>query len=303
MGEASTIPLARLLTLRQFPFLAAAELEELVMFAENLVATTFAGGTEIAAPGGGPPSLHLILDGQIATTGDASTRGPREVFGMLEVLAGASVAAPAFAVGETRTLSLAAAECLEVLEDSYGLLRNLLGELAARVLTLPGRARASTSTRLVVPSGRLTLVERLIVLRRHLSFAGARLQSLAALAQASIEVAWAPGERVIRAGERAHGSLVILDGVLRPTCCDAAPVLGTGDALGGLETLAGLRHVHTYEATTPVRALWSEEAALLDVLEDHTDLALALVGRLARALLAAGVQLEGGRRSRGLLAS
>ncbi len=288
MRDQPTIPLSRLLALRQFPFLAHAELDELAVFADNVHEARFAAGAVVSAAD--TPPLHLVLEGQIAHpgahAGSTRTCGPRDVFGMLEVLSGRSLRGPATALTETRTLVLPASDCIELLEDNFGVLRALLRGLAASVVVhrLPRPVPASLPAIAGTP---LTLVERLIVLRRQLGLPGARLQPLAALAQACEELRWAPGDRVAESGDDARGAFVVLEGTLRPTCCTNAPILSPGDAFGGLETLADLRLPHTYEAVVPVRVLWAGHAALHDVLEDHTDLALALVSQLATALLEA----------------
>jgi CRP-like cAMP-binding protein len=111
-------------------------------------------------------------------------------------------------------------------------------------------------------------------------YRGARLDALAALAHASSEVRFARGTQIVRAGEVALSSFVIIEGSL------AGPdgELGPGHAVGALETLADLPHPATLEARTPVRALESSAGAIFDVLEDHSDLGMAMLASFAGAL-------------------
>ena len=121
----------RLLTLRQYPGFADAELEELAVIAENVVDMTLPAGS-IAAPSGRVPSLLLVVEGRIETA--TATYGPREVFGSLEVIAGRALKSPAVAVLPTRVLQLGPADFANLLEDNFGLLTNVRRTLARELL-------------------------------------------------------------------------------------------------------------------------------------------------------------------------
>lgn len=280
MADVNPRLLRRMLMLRQFPMFATAELTELATIAENLVETAFSPGAVIAPAGARLPGLHLVLEGKIEA--DRSW-GPREIFGELEAFAGREHAACAVAASETRTLLLSASDLAEIVEDNFGVLLAVVRDLAARLLATRPRARAIALPR--VDPG-LGLVERLIALRQLAPFVGARLQGLAMLAHGSEEISWAPGVTVARAGELASGSALVLDGALRvEQPGGATSELAPGQAFGGLETLAGVGHTATLVAVAPVRALYSSATAIFDVLEDHPDIAMSMIGALARGLL------------------
>lgn len=57
--------------------------------------------------------------------------------------------------------------------------------------------------------------------------------------------------------------------------------------LGALEVLAEVPYEVVAEAITEVRALECPSIALFDVMEDHAELALSMLARLASELLAA----------------
>jgi CRP-like cAMP-binding protein len=274
----------RLLTLRQYPGFADAELEELAVIAENVVDTTFPAGA-VAAPAGRVPSLLLVVEGRIETA--TATYGPREVFGSLEVIAGRALKSPAVAVLPTRVLQLAPADFANLLEDNFGLLSNVRRTLARQLVAANPRAQVRSRLPYKVRGESLGLVDRLVLLRHQITFAAGRIQALASLAQSTREVRFQPGEVITRAGTRADNapataSFVIIEGTVRTT---DGRRLAPNDALGVLESLAECAYTVTAEAATPVRALECPSISLFDVIEDHTDLALSLIGRLAGELL------------------
>jgi CRP-like cAMP-binding protein len=289
MPEYNPSVLRRMLTLRQLPMLAKIDLDELATVAENLVEVRFPAGTPIGTAGSRLPAIQIVVDGKIEIVHGAEILGPRQIYGALEVLAGRPATRSAIAVTATRTLQMSAFELGEVLEDNFGVLLATLRALAGRLLREPpGPPRVSGA---IVPVDGLGLVERLVVFRQQVPFAAARLQALATLAQTAEELVWDAGDIVARAGEPATRALVIIEGSLRLRDTHGATrMLGAGDPIGYLENLAGVDHGGTIEATTPVRALGNTGTQLLDVLEDHTDLGLAMISTFA------GTLLDGGNR-------
>jgi len=264
--------LRRMLMLRQFPLFVHADLGELANVAENVVERSFAAG-DVVAPAEYSSSLQLVVDGRVSH--GALELGPRHVHGALEALAARASAAPAIAIAPTRTLELV--DYLEVLEDNFGLMLGAVRELASRMIPLGIHGRAHPFHE----GATLGLVERMIVLRQQPAFAGARLEALAILAHAAVETRWPAGAIIRRAGALADGALILLEGSLQSDARALAP----GHAVGTLETLAALHHAATYEAATPVRMLVSHAATIHDVLEDHSDFALAMLKTFARSLL------------------
>jgi CRP-like cAMP-binding protein len=282
-NHAHAQPLRRMLALRQFPSLAGIELGELATLADNLTETTLAVGHQVVTKGSAIPALHLVIDGCIEAEGDSW--GPRDVFGLLEVLASRPAMASARVPIATHTYQITAEDALEVLEDNLGMLRSVLRELARRLVVL-GVRPASPLPLLVTPVDRLTLVERLIVLRRQLPFAGGRLQALSALAHALEPRRWEPGESVVEATEPADTMIMVLDGRMQSSRSDRAPeIILPGDAIGGLELLGGVKHLASVVAIAPTSALCCPATAILDILEDHSDLGLAMTATLAGLVL------------------
>ncbi|HEY5945806.1 MAG TPA: cyclic nucleotide-binding domain-containing protein [Kofleriaceae bacterium] len=289
MSDLNPQGLRRMLTLRQFPLFESADLDELATVAENLVETTIPEGTVIATAGSRLRAVQLILEGRIETKPRGQTWREKQVFGALEVFADREFAHTAVAATELHTLQLSAHDIGEVLEDNFGVLLTTLRELAGRVLAAPPPQRICTCQFSGTPLG---LVERLILLRQQLPFTAARLQALATLAHASDEVQWPAGTVIVRAGDPATGGWILIDGTARSVNSEQSRVLEPGAAIGHIETLAGREHTATVETTMPVRALRSSASAIFDVLEDHTDVGLAMMSTFAGALLDATARLN-----------
>lgn len=265
--------LRRVMWLRQVPWLGEADLPEVAMLAENLTEVRFAPGAVIAPAHVRPSALHFVVEGELANA--SRTWGPRSVVGALEILAKRPIVEEVVAMRETRTLQLAEADVAEILEENFGVLRAALRGLA--------HGMPRTHAQPVAPpplADPLGFVDRLILLRAQPTYSGARLDALSALAHASSEVRFAPGTQIVREGERAMSSFVIIEGSL--TGPDGE--LGPGDTIGALETLADLPHPATLESRTPVRALESSASAIFDVLEDHSDLGIAMLASFAGVL-------------------
>lgn len=273
MREHAPITVQRMLALRQFPGFGDTDLSELATVADNVVERTFVAGATVALPGSRVPAIHLLLDGRFeAPSGDSW--GARQLFGALHAIAGRTVEERVIATRDTHTLQLATTDFAEILEDNYGVLSTTRRLLARRMLAYDGLvARKQVSLERVV--GPLGMVERLLILRATLPYASGNLQALSTLAQATEELHVPAGTRMLRAGDDPAGPLVVLDGMT------TAPHA----ILAGLETLGDVPYVADVDALTPVRALRLPSAALFDVMEDHTDFAIALLAGLAGDLL------------------
>lgn len=277
----------RLLTLRQFPGLEDASLDELGIIAQNVVEQQFAPGDAIITPARSAP-LHLVIEGQVRSA-SGQTWGQHQLVGALEAIARRRTREPIIAEVPTRTLRLAAADFREILDDNFGLLTSVRRSLARAILA--DFTPPPPSTRLAIHEAleaQLGMVDRLIILRRYMPFGKGRIEALAALAQASEEIRLPARTVVGSQGDSATSVLVLLDGTVHGTRDGVSFVLGPGHSPGALESLAEVPYSSTMSTLTPIRALRFPNAALFDVLEDHTDLALAMVESLAGALVDRG---------------
>ena len=272
MVELDPFVLRRAMWLRHIRWLSAAELPDLAMLAENLTEVHFAAGEIVSAAGVPPCALHFVIDGELGT--DGRRWGPGGVVCALEVFAQRPLTQSLLAVKDARTLQLTSTDLVEILEDNFAILRAALRGFA------DGMPQPPPLASLPVLGDPLGFVERLVLLRDQPTFNGARLDALAELAHASQEVRFAPGNAVVRLGDPAVSSLVIVEGSL----IGPEGALGPGHTIGALETLAERPYRATIEARTSVRALESSASAIFDVLEDHTDLGMAMLASFASTL-------------------
>jgi CRP-like cAMP-binding protein len=278
-------PVQRLLTLRQFPGFEDASLDELAVIAHNVVEQEFEAGATIVTPSRSAP-LHLVIEGTLASA-TGRTWGAHQVVGALEAIARRRTREPITAETTARTLRLAAADFREILDDNYGLMSSVRRSLARELISNfapapPPPVRLGPDE--VAPSP-LGMVDRLIVLRRYMPFSRGRIEALAALAQASEEIRLPARSLVGTQGESASSVLILLEGMVHGSHAGVSVVLAPGHAPGALESLAEIPYASTMSTLTPIRALRFPSATLFDVLEDHTDLALAMVESLAGALV------------------
>ena len=283
-------PVERVLTLRQFPGFDEADLSELAIVAENVVEHTFEAGAEVIAAGR-PPALHLVIEGRLVGQTSRQTWNQHEVLNATEAMAGRRTREAVIAEIPTRTLRLSAKDFAEILEDNFGFLSNVRRALARRLLAVHVAPPLTPSVDEVdPPPDTLGMVDRLIMLRALMPFAKGRIEALAALAQASEEVQIPAHTQLGAIGEPATCLLILLEGSASCARTGAPPeIVGVGHAIGALETLGEVPFTTTIRTVSAVRALRCPGAALFDVLEDHTDLALGMIESLSGSVLDAGL--------------
>lgn len=283
-------PVERVLTLRQFPGFDEADLSELAIVAENVVEQTFEAGAEVVGAGSSP-ALHLVLEGRLVGQTSRHTWSQHEVLNATEAMAGRRTREPVIAEVPTRTLRLEAKDFAEILEDNFGFLSNVRRTLARRLLAVTAaQLLTPRADEVEPPPDSLGMVDRLIMLRALMPFAKGRIEALAALAQASEEVRIPANTELGAIGEPAASVLILLEGTASWTRSGSQPqIIGVGHAIGALETLGEVPFTATIRTLGPVRALRCPGAALFDVLEDHTDLALGMIESLSGSVLDAGI--------------
>jgi CRP-like cAMP-binding protein len=255
----------KMLALRQFPAFTRADVNELVLLAENVAERSFAAGELVGAQ-----HLYFVTDGMLGA-GDVHA-GPHEILGWLDAVAERH-AKPAHALVPTRTLAIDASDYLDVLDDSFGLLLATIRDLAVRVCALGERRDRAELPR--IRHDALGLAERILVLRQLFPLSCARLDPLSILAHAAVE------RRCARGDEITADALIVLAGSVRA----GDRVLAPGDAIGIVEALANTPIDVTLRAATDARVLELRSATLCDVLEDHTDVALAIARALGEVLV------------------
>lgn len=264
----------RVLALGRCALFHGASPAELAILAENAVETALPAGTSLVEPGHRVTAVHFIVEGEIAS----GTRrwGAHDAFGAMEVFADRPAATAAVTTCATRTLALDAEDLNEILEDNFGVLLAILRSVAGQ-----SREPIVDTDPLPPAPGPLGLIDRLFLLRRHPVFARASVRSLATLARAAQPVVWEPGVRIVHAEQPASAVHIVVAGNVR--MIDDPAAIGAGAMFGLLATLANAPAAASFDAIGAVHGLTTPSAALLDVLEEHSDLGIAMLAALARA--------------------
>lgn len=283
----------RALHLRTFPAFSRLPPEALAVLAEPCVFRTFEPGEALLVPGRPVEALHFILSGAVEVfEGGARVRtmGAREAVGGLGLFDPRPEGVDARALRRTETLALSRKDLEAVFEDhpeiraaiTRAVARTLRNVLARdRVphvgLTSPGRREASAR-----PFEAQDVVEWMRVLVQAFAFCNVTVAAAADLARDAREARSGPGEHLWRVGERATELLVLAHGEVE-ACVPGGVALriGPGEVTGLLEALAEEPRWYDLVGVTPIRALALRPDVLLDVADEHRDLASGLLRALA----------------------
>lgn len=257
--------------------------EELAAIAERSRRHEFAAGELVVPPDQPRTSAHLVVSGAVELRrGErAWTWTPAHPLDLFWLARDTGPLEVQTKEGGAVTLALAFDELEELLADHFPLWLGMTGEVARALLDLgprlpPNPARVA---RVRAPLTTDRFSARLVALRAGLAFADGAIEALVQLADAAVEVVFPRDATLWRAGEEATRLIVPVEGALRGLSDDEV------GALGSLELLAERPHRATIEAVTPVRALSIDGEDLLDVLEDHQDMARDWVALLAATLI------------------
>jgi CRP-like cAMP-binding protein len=182
---------------------------------------------------------------------------------------------------------------LEIFEDDFDVLRNVLRALSAEALEARRKLGAHAGFSNVVAkqpavSARpLDLVQRMAAIRSTMPFVESHLDAIADLAQEARELRAPPGHVLWRPGEQALDLLVVVAGEIECVSAerDQAFRLGPGDAAGSLGAMASLHRWYEARVTESLVALSLPVEAVFDVFEDHFEMALDMIGGLASVVL------------------
>ena len=287
--------LERVLLLRTFaPFvdLAPAHLAAMAEMAEDRF---FPAGTEIQPEGVPVRDVHYVIAGEVEIRRagrPVRTLGERSVVGGLAALAQVEDSAQVVAKTDVSTFSFSQEDQRDVFEDDFEVLVRIMrsvarGFLEARRASGGGAGFQPDDETAPMPRAPLGLVDMIAFLRRTGPYQQARLEAVAELAQESPEVRFSAGEELWKAGDPSGVSLVMVAGVVTGTAGDGAQTFrfSTGSIVGGLDSLAAVPRWFDATAATDVVAIQVNYGVLLDLLEDHTEMAMDLLRALASNVL------------------
>lgn len=254
---------------------------------------SFARGATLCRTGERLDRLHIVIDGRVRVRsgeyGDEHV-GTEQAVGTLSLLSRDDNGLDAVAETDTLTLTLRADDLFGAFEDDFGILHNQIRDLAAQALLL--RSRIPEGTYLApakdlneVPPGDVDLVQRLLFLRRGV-LRNANMDALITMAQGMRTARFEPNTKLWQIGTPSGFLYAILSGRVRCTTEDGTQfACGPGYPLGNLESQCGAPRWYEAVTDTAITALRGDINGFLDVLEQHSEMAIDFVVGMASALI------------------
>jgi CRP/FNR family cyclic AMP-dependent transcriptional regulator len=285
---------SRIVQLRAMPGFAVLDVETLELLAESSRVRRFRKGDAILALGAPVEHVYLAIEGGIE-----SRRGSLKLdienfggVGFLSLLAGDARGVDAIATGDVRVLEVRAETALRVMSESFVITRIAIRSLARQLVARWGAMPPSDGPPQDVDVGTkrdkpLTLVQRLLMLRRTPLGRYANLDASSEMARAMTEVHVAAGETLFAKGDPSTFWLGVEFGRVR---CDGATGevgwVGARKVLGVLESWADTPRSFAAIAETELVVHRIDVASMLAVAEIHPEMGVQLARLLARQLVA-----------------
>ncbi len=288
-------PLERMLHLKRVPMLSGLPGSDVAVIADAASERVLPKGAVVFREGEPVGSVHFVVQGALAIFRRGvrfGQVGPGAAVGGLAVFAREAFGSQVVADEDTLTLELESDAVSEVLEDHFPILHHILREMSRRSIELVTRFRLDPSAGAPEPpsdraeSGDIDLVRRIFFLRGMAVFERSSITALADLARAMAQVRFEPGTVLWREGEPSPGVFLIRSGRLRAkgsSGVDFRP--GPGFPLGALEALGEVPRWYEAVCETPVVALQGHMGVLVDVFEDHFDVAMDYLAVIAQSTL------------------
>lgn len=286
----------RLLAIKALPLFAGVHADELAVIAEHTRVCEFRQGETVFATDDGPvSSIHLVLEGRVTEHRNGQPFRVHEalrVLGAVDALARSEAAVTAIADVDTRTLAVERADLHDILEDNFNVLSVALQGVAAATLRLRRRLVPSAGFEDggdgsgVGDTGAGIALDDLgarIAFLRRTALGGAKIRTLGQLARDAELLAVADRERLWAEELPADHAIVVVRGVVACATADGRQRFTVGpEAIAGLEE-ALAAEPRWYEATArgDVAAMRLTRAAIVDALEDDSDMALDALAALA----------------------
>jgi CRP/FNR family cyclic AMP-dependent transcriptional regulator len=287
--------LERILYLKKLPVFARLPTTALAALADYMRERSFPRGSVLQNEGMAVLKIQLVVDGLIAVMRGGvklSDAGPGTPLGSLPVLARDTQGFLGVAQLDTFTLELDSEALIEVCEDHFVIVHQMLQYLSRWVIEIEKQIGPQLAAESPVPftrlrGGELDLVERIFFLRRLAPFARASINTLAELSRGLTEVHFDAGVELWVEGDASPYVLLIVDG--RIACASKQHghrfAMGRGQAVGVMESMAELPRWFEATTETPVVALHGAVEGLIDVFEDNFEMGMDYAALLARGIL------------------
>lgn len=296
----------RVLYLRTLSELDGVPAAELAQFAEYGRERSFRPGEILLEEGELPSSFFVVARGTVEVSSEGLILGhakEREPVGLIALLSDDRNGIRARAAEEVLCLEFSSETLKDALEERFSIVQNLLRNSARQCMELWGqvdpRRTPGEHPSLLCPTRPLDLVERIALLRNAHPFQEVGLDSLAALARQLEERRWDRGEEILSAGERGDRIEILVCGSV--DCHDRVRDIRfrreEGAALGVLEAYAGRPRAYSAVAAEHVVSLGTHAGAMVDLMEDHLDIAMSSLATMGRLILRYGRMLALSRAS------
>jgi CRP-like cAMP-binding protein len=285
----------RLLYLRTLPLFGTLPSEDLALLATYTTERLFEPGAVLASEVGRVEAIHLIVDGSVRTSragAPIGLFGPRDTVGVLGLLSRADAGVEAVTVTTTRSLEIGADALLDLFEDHFTILQHVLRGVASLVLDkrrqiLLAGAPEPGEDASPIPARPLDFVERIFFLRRAMPSGFTSVAALAGIARRATELRLEPGTLLWSQGDPADAVVIPVRGSIDCIVDGGAHRFrfGPGVFVASSEALAGAPHWYEARTDSPLLALRVSIEDLIDVFDDHFELAMELLALMARDLL------------------
>lgn len=297
----------RIIALRRFAGfvnLRPSEIAAIAAFAEEQL---FPKGTAMSKPGRPVQSIFFIVEGHVdyLEDGVAVRRwGPHGVIGGMAAMTQDPAGQHFVAADDVIAFEVSYDDMLDLFEDHFSILVAVLGGLSRamlesrRELGLDGGYEPAQTPEVPPHSlPRLSLVEKILFLRNMQDMGRHEVEVMAELARGASEWRYDAGTALWRVGDSSDYYLFIVAGCVAgevPEEPGSAPGqarpaqrirLGANSPIGIMDAIAGVPRWYTAVAETDVVVLRVEVGDLIDILEDHTELAVNMLRRLAATVL------------------
>ena len=258
--------------LSRLPLFASTWVDELFRLAVSGRQVRYEPGAGLYQEGTAPQALQFLLDGDAVVTvkgAQIGTIGTPAPLAFEEVVQGAAMRETIRTTSRAITLSLSLDECATLLEENtdlvQGLFRTIVTDEAFAGQRMLLRGAGDESVAQMIGDG-VSPVEKVLAMQRISTFAPMSTDDLLHLANVARRLTLAQGASVFTSGD-APRLIVLLSGEVALEADGAETIVANeGDAIGVIETLAGVPIGRNARVVTPGAALVVSHDDLFDLL-------------------------------------
>lgn len=246
----------------------------------------YPAGARIIGAGERPRRVVVITEGDVVIHGPDHRQSRGTPLGVLDVLIGRPHPHDIVALRATRTVEIAAADYLAILDDHVDVSLALIDELAeaAHDLTRTGRRQLGMSTAGLPCEDP---IQRMLVVRAAAPFARATVQAQARIASDAVTRRLRAGEVLFRS--ESERLWLVASGAVK--ACVGEPqvnvVSGPGEPVGQAAAFAQPPWLYDAVAATDAVVLGIDREALFDRMEEHVSVPRSVISYLGWLIAAA----------------